>query len=673
MKKLTLLKPERKKVFLNKGKGQEVDYLYIHPRLNKDALEKDVKAGAVQFQECLDFLDKKPTRVVLVECENEEEGLMAVSYLAGEYNWKDEINDDDLLIFAADEFEESQYDASDEAKELTLQDYAECEEFRDYDDPDGPEYDPCHSTWEESPYRLPIIPLNELTRYSNFGASVFQENDLFMEGNRNSGSNLPYWLTSQSEPVCIVAEESGGFGWNNQYLDEQVTKEIRRFRNNRHVYVLVVKSRRIENDELDPIDEVLSEANDERTRDTLCELILEYTAGTFGVSCTEEQRKKYYEVLFANWANKFYVKLESRFPKKTMVEQIVEMRNPDKSALIEKVYRYVLSQDGVGNVLKKDDFNVLKKFRSLGMMDSKKDERKTIQKMETDLVGMEDVKRQVQSVVDVMKYNKKRAQMGLGNGGYHNVHLLIGAPGTAKTTIAQMMGNIMKEQNLLPGNRFIAINGADLKGMFVGHSAPKTHRYFEENDIILIDEAYSLTSDKDPDSFSQEALSQLIIELENHGLDRLVLFAGYGGKNVREQDNKMKQFLNANPGIRSRINSTIFFNSYTPEEMVEIVHRQAENQKYILPHEADRLIHDYFAERSKANDFGNGREARSLLENITVKAAMRTMSLPESKLTKKVLQELTIEDVQAAIRQQQESYEQQQGVMRKQCGFRQEG
>ena len=73
MKKLTMLKPDRRKVYLNNGRGQEVDYLYISPKLTKKALEKDVKAGAVQFKDCLEFLNKKPSRVVLVECGNEEE------------------------------------------------------------------------------------------------------------------------------------------------------------------------------------------------------------------------------------------------------------------------------------------------------------------------------------------------------------------------------------------------------------------------------------------------------------------------------------------------------------------------------------------------------------------------------------------------------------------------
>ena len=669
MKKLNLLKPDRRKVFLSNGRGQEVDYLYIPKNLNQKALERDINAGAVQFKECLKFLDKKSSRVVLVQCENEEEGLMAVSYLAGAYNEKEKIYD----TWDWDE-SDTPFETSETSSELTLDEYQECEELTNYDIPEDGLYDPCHSSWEESPCRLPLVELGKLIQHSNFGASVFQEDDMFSVGNRNNSSNLPYWLSANKEPICIIAHESKGYGWGPSHLDEVLVKELRRFQDNRHVYILVEKFKLNEKayDEL-TLEEAVDNMSIIESRDSLCEVLLEYTAGTFDVGCSENERKKYYQVLFENWTCAFGRRLEKRFPKNVMAEQIVEMKNPNKSALMEKVFRYVIHEDNTGEVLKKEDFAILKKFRSLGIMSEKKDQRKTLQKMDTDLVGMEDVKRQVNAIVDVMKYNKKRAQLGLGNGGYHNVHLLIGAPGTAKTTIAQMMGDIMCEQNLLSGNRFVAINGADLKGMFVGHSAPKTRRYFEENDIILIDEAYSICSETDMDSFSQEAIAQLIIELENHGLDRLVLFAGYGGKHVKEQDNKMKQFLNANPGIRSRINSTIFFNSYTPEEMVQIVHRQAENQKYLLTHEADEEIREYFAERAKASDFGNGREARSLLENIAMRAAMRTMKLAETKLSKKMLQELTAEDVRAALIHQRESYEQQQGMLRKTCGFRQEG
>ena len=221
----------------------------------------------------------------------------------------------------------------------------------------------------------------------------------------------------------------------------------------------------------------------------------------------------------------------------------------------------------------------------------------------------------------------------------------------------------------MPGNRFISINGAELKGMYVGHSAPKTKAYFDNYDVILIDEAYSLTCDKELDSFSQEALAQLIIELEKHGMDKLVIFAGYGGADINKKDNKMLQFLEANPGIRSRINSTIYFKSYSPAEMVDIVHCQAKNNKYLLTHETDEMIRKHFESRCKKVDFGNGREARSLLENITVEAARRVMNMDEKKQTKKALKELLPSDVENALKKISERYKMQNGNENEGFGF----
>ena len=110
-------------------------------------------------------------------------------------------------------------------------------------------------------------------------------------------------------------------------------------------------------------------------------------------------------------------------------------------------------------------------------------------------------------------------------------------------------------------------------------------------------------------------------------------------KNKKVKDNKMKVFLDANPGIKSRINSTIYFESYTPEEMVSIVHRQAENMQYVLDNNADGAILEYFRERTQKRDFGNGREARSLVEQCMTFAARRVMGISEKRITKKMMKE----------------------------------
>ena len=678
-KKLGLLKPDRKTVYLENGKGQKVDYLQIPKELTLHTLKQDVKAGALHFKECMEFVEKKPSRVVLIECENEEEGLMAASYLAGIYNRQEKVYGDSDFedLFDLDELEEC---GLEEKVEKTLEDYNNIEqEFEFNEDLEGEGvYNPDEEdVWIESPIKLPIVKLNELINYANRERdSIFYQGPMGMGGHQNMNDKEPYWLTVRKEPICILSDMTNCYGmWDG--VESSLVRELRRFGSNRHVYVVIVDSQMnrryddwVDLEDIEDEDEPFCNYHMDSRKEMICEAVLEFTAGTFKVSCEKEQKEKYYQLLFESWASHFGKKLEKRFPKKEVALQIVSMRNENKSAQMEKVYRYVLSEEHEGDTLTKEDFAILKRFQALGMTVKREEkEKKTVQKMETTLVGMEEVKSQIHSIIEVLKYNKARQKMGLGNNGYHNVHLLIGAPGTAKTTVAQMLGNMMCEQNLLPGNRFISINGADLKGMYVGHSAPKTKRYFEEYDIIFIDEAYSIASEREMDSFSQEAIAQLIIEIEKHGMDKLVMFAGYGGKNVNDRDNKMKIFLDANPGIRSRINSTIYFDSYNADEMLEIVHRQAENKKFLLSHEGDEAIRAYFAERSLASDFGNGREARSLLENITAQAAKRLMGVPAEKLTKKMLQELTLEDIEETIKRMREAYNMQRGQERKKCGF----
>jgi SpoVK/Ycf46/Vps4 family AAA+-type ATPase len=293
-----------------------------------------------------------------------------------------------------------------------------------------------------------------------------------------------------------------------------------------------------------------------------------------------------------------------------------------------------------------------------------------MERMMTELVGMEEVKKQVINIVKVMKYNKIRSKMNLDGGTYHNVHVMLGAPGTAKTTVAQFMGQIMVEEHLLPDDRYICVNGAELKGMYVGHSAPKTKALFEENDIIVIDEAYSLVGDHGQnDSFSKEALAQLIIELENHSTDKLVIFAGYGGGKVNEKNNKMKDFLDANPGIKSRITSTIYFDSYNAQEMVEIFMRIAKNQKYKVDDSVRTILAGHFAKRVGDENFGNGREARSLLETSVVFAANRILVKDKNKYTKEEMQTITYDDVAAAIAQVEQAELTQNAMLARRMGF----
>lgn len=497
--------------------------------------------------------------------------------------------------------------------------------------------------------------------------NYFSANNIFMNnyialGDDSRIEKKPFWLSCNEESICIIHNEFG-------CISSMFSEHMKKFAGNRHIYLLNISM-------ASPFT-IECEDEDSPWRigfgdESIMEFVLENTADFVAVKIITTEYNEYRKQQFLGWLAKKQLKCTKKFPLKDIVTRILIMNNNDKSHMMERIITYMIKEKEKhpGDTVKEEDFDILKKFSALGAMAKGEKRNNAKKKLENELIGMESVKEQVKEIVNVLKYQKLRAKKGLKKSSYHNVHMLIGAPGTAKTTIGKLMGDLMKEEHLLPGNRFTAINGADLKGMFVGHSAPKTHQIFMENDIILIDEAYSLVADgSNSDSFSQEAVAQLIIELEEHAMDKLVMFAGYGGDKVNEIDNRMKVFLEANPGIRSRINSTIFFPSYSPDEMVEIVHCQAKNQGLKVDKKANDDIFGFFVKRSEDRDFGNGREARSLLETAMVFAAKRVMALPKSKITKKAMSVICKEDIQSAIIRMTEATENQRGRTGATIGF----
>lgn len=648
MKTLNLLKPDIKTGYLEGGRGQEITYLQVPENISYKELEEDIENGAVQFRELLEFSKKKPSRFVVINCNNQEQGMAAVSYLSAIYNRLDKLTPD----------QEDGNDVEDEF-EISFEDFDD-DPMSIFDDDDPEEDDDWEEAacWNENPWKIPVISMSQLlenhdTFFSPFGSGVRSFGRV-----NNSRNRLPYWYYTRTENICIV---------HNMYssLFGDVTKALKRYCNNRHVFIVAVAENNTFSDDLLCDDYTL-----DSDKSAFCEIILEYAAGTVKVACSHDELKEYHVTLFENWVNKSGYRLEKKFPTKKITANIVGMMNSSKSSLIEKVINYVIKDEDSARELTEKDFEILRQFKVLGA-DLTQREKKNTNKLKNDLVGMDAVKEQIMGIVNVMKYNKRRDSMGLGNSNFHNVHMLIGAPGTAKTTVAELLGNIMAEEKLLNGNRFISVNGAQLKGMYVGHSAPKVEALFNQYDIIFIDEAYAMAAgdNGEIDSFSQEAIAQLIIELEKHGMDRLVLFAGYGGTKVTEKDNKMKKFLESNPGIRSRINSTIYFDSYTADEMVKIFRCHAKQGKFNVNKKADVLIRDYFAKRVNERDFGNGREARSLLENSMVEAAKRLAKVPEAEITEKMLKEIKVEDIQNAITSMQKGMSMQVGRESVRLGF----
>lgn len=647
MKKLNLLMPDVHTGYLGTRRKERVRYLSVPSELSMKMIEDDMQTGKIIFQGLLDQLKKAPCRTVVIRTNSEEVGLMAVCYLAAAYNRLDHRNemfDGETEDGLSEEADFEQYELDDEYDEAFIDDYEDESEL-----------------WEESPSRLPVVEMNEIRNYSRMdNFNIFQDRSFHMQGNGHTNQKDPYWTNCTREPICIICR-SEGFGSQYMSFNDNVG---RYFQRNRHIYIVEIRNTYYSDMSIDCMmdeDAVENYEDEEFVR-----MVLEEAAAVVDLLYEEKDKREeliqYRKIQFENWIETKGLTLSKEFPTDKIVSRILKMRNLNKSELMGQILKYMQVQGNVKGIVKEEDFDILSRFAKIGV--ESETERSSSVKLEKQLFGMESVKQQVQEIVEVQRYQKRRENFGLNKGKYHNVHLLIGAPGTAKTTVARFMGNMMAEAHLLPGNRFICVNGADLKGLYVGHTAPKVRQIFADNDIIMIDEAYSLTAQgtgETGDSFSQEAIAEIITQIEDHGSEKLVMFAGYGGMNVALGDNLMKNFIDANPGLKSRINSTIYFESYSAEQMVEIVHIQAKNQGFILNRRVDPDLLDYFKERTKDRNFGNGREARSLLENAMVFAAGRVKKIPVGKIKKRQLQEITVSDIRKALERMRKGNQMQAG------------
>ena len=228
---------------------------------------------------------------------------------------------------------------------------------------------------------------------------------------------------------------------------------------------------------------------------------------------------------------------------------------------------------------------------------------------------------------------------------FHYCMAFLGAPGTGKTTWAKWLGAQMETAGLLHKTEMLSISAVQLKGEYVGHTAPKVHKLFQEYGILLIDEAYALADGvRGGDSYSSEVLAQLCVELEEHGEDRLVIFCGYGEKG---RYSPMEAFFESNPGIRSRVGFQIFFEDFQPEELAQVYRVILEEGRYRLPEEANRQVAAYFEQRVGSPAFGNCREARNLADRTKVHMARRLAQAQH--LDRESLCQVESEDIRGAI------------------------
>ncbi|MFP3041679.1 AAA family ATPase [Treponema primitia] len=261
-----------------------------------------------------------------------------------------------------------------------------------------------------------------------------------------------------------------------------------------------------------------------------------------------------------------------------------------------------------------------------------------------DMVGMKEVKQAVRGIATKLQAQKLiEAKTGKQAAGEGNHMVIMGNPGTGKTTIVRTLGKLFKAIGLLPSEKVLEIQGNDLKGSYLGQSKDKVNEYCRQamGGVLFIDEAYALVNERGPiDGFATESIDVLMARLENER-DRFVgIVAGYPA----QMDTFIKK---SNPGMERRFKHYITLPDYSPEELIEIFERfNVKKAGFTLTEgaqaKARKAIEEMVA--NKGPTFGNAGAVRSFFEQITTNQSSRVMSLPMAELDDALLV-ITEEDV----------------------------
>ena len=235
------------------------------------------------------------------------------------------------------------------------------------------------------------------------------------------------------------------------------------------------------------------------------------------------------------------------------------------------------------------------------------------------LVGLGGVKKEISNLAAYLNLQIKRGETNTFQGKHY---VFTGNPGTGKTTVARIMADVFKTLGIVSRGQLVEADRAKLVAGYSGQTAIKTNQLVDQamGGVLFIDEAYTLKSN-DGDSFGAEAIDTLLKRLEDDRGKFICIVAGY--------TDQMHDFIDTNPGLKSRFTQTIHFDDYTPDELTQIFINLAKGKNFTIDEDTEAAIHREFEQLYLRRDknFGNAREARRIFDGAVERQSQRLVKL----------------------------------------------